>query len=188
MKAASIKILLITLTLLLQSIIMEAQNKITYTPIGIFHSEYTTDTGAPRQGILMPETKGTIELDPQYYDAMHDLELFEYIWVLFHFSKVETWEPRVKPPASTHRHSYGLFATRSPKRPNPIGLSLVKLEKVEKGTLHISGIDAFDQTPVLDIKPYLPSIDQVKSLQNESIETEFGHHDENFINDSTFFK
>jgi tRNA (Thr-GGU) A37 N-methylase len=66
----------------------------------------------------MPETKGTIELDPQYHDALHDLELFEYVWILFHFSEVEKWESTVNPPASTHGHNYGLFATRSPKRTN----------------------------------------------------------------------
>lgn len=70
----------------------------------------------------------------------------------------------------------------------PKGLTLVKLEKIEKCTLYISGIDAFNNTPVLDIKPYLPSVDQVKSVINESIEIEFGHHDENFINDSSYFK
>ena len=82
----------------------------------------------------------------------------------------------------------GLFATRAPSRPNPIGFSIVKLEKIENGILYISGIDAFDGTPVLDIKPYLPSVDCIKSIQNELIEIELGHHDEDFIEDSTFFK
>jgi len=69
-----------------------------------------------------------------------------------------------------------------------IGLSIVKLEKIENGVLYVSGVDAFDGTPVLDIKPYLPSINCVKSVQNELIEKELGHHDEIFINDSTFYK
>jgi tRNA (adenine37-N6)-methyltransferase len=169
---------------------MNAQNNdtIKYTPIGIFHTEYTTETGAPRQGILMPDAKGSIEIFPAYSEALKTLDLFEYIIVLFHFSEVEKWEPEVNPPASTHEHNFGLFATRSPKRPNPIGISIVKLEKISKGILYISGVDAFNNTPVLDIKPYLPSVDCVRSIQNELIEKELGHHDELFINDSTFYK
>lgn len=163
-------------------------NIIQYKPIGIFHTGYTPATGAPRQGILMPETKGKIEIYPEYRDALRTLSLFEYIIVLYHFSKVERWESTVNPPASSPEHNFGLFATRSPKRPNPIGLSIVKLKKIKNGILYISGVDAFNGTPVLDIKPYLPSVDCVKSIQNELIEKELGHHDEDFINDSTFFK
>ncbi len=163
-------------------------NSIVFHPIGIFHSNYTTQTGAPRQGILMPEGKGTIEIYPEYQSALKDLHLFEYIIVLYHFSEVEKWEPTVNPPASTHEHNFGLFATRSPKRPNPIGFSIVKLDKIENATLFLSGVDAFEGTPVLDIKPYLPSVDCIKSVQNELIEKELGHHNEIFITDSTFFK
>ncbi|MBA7540536.1 hypothetical protein ES705_32835 [subsurface metagenome] len=159
-----------------------------YKPIGVFHTPYTTETGAPRQGILMPEGKGQIEIYHEYQSALTTLSLFEYIIVLYHFNKVEKWEPTVNPPASSHEHNFGLFATRSPKRPNPIGFSIVKLEKIENGILYISGVDAFDGTPVLDIKPYLPSIDCVKSIQNELIEKKLGHHDETFIKDSTFYK
>lgn len=166
----------------------ETIQQIIYKPIGVFHTSYTPETGAPRQGILMPETKGTIEIFPQYRGALKTLDFFEYIIVIYHFSEVEHWGPTVNPPASTHKHDFGLFSTRSPKRPNPIGLSIVKLEKIENGILYISGVDAFDGTPVLDIKPYLPSVDCVKSIQNEYIEKELGHHDEKFISDSTFFK
>ncbi len=159
---------------------------IIYHPIGIFHTSYTPQTGAPRQGILMPETKGRIEIYPPYHSALQTLELFEYIIVLYHFNKVKRWDDVVTPPASGH--DFGLFSTRSPKRPNPIGFSIVKLEKIEKGILYVSGVDAFNGTPVLDIKPYLPSIDCIKSVQNELIEEELGHHDEDFIYDSTYFK
>ncbi|MBN2610545.1 MAG: tRNA (N6-threonylcarbamoyladenosine(37)-N6)-methyltransferase TrmO [Bacteroidales bacterium] len=159
-----------------------------YMPIGIFHTVYTPQTGAPRQGILLPETKGTIEIFTKYRGALTTLDLFEYIIVLYHFSEVERWEPVVNPPAASHEHNFGLFSTRSPKRPNPIGLSIVKLEYIDNGVLHVSGIDAFDGTPVLDIKPYLPSVDCPQSVQNELMEKVLGHHDEDFINDSTFFK
>lgn len=161
---------------------------IQYTPIGIIHTGYSPGTGAPRQGILMPETKGTIELYPEYHCALNTLSLFEYIIVLYHFNEVERWEPTVNPPAADHEHNFGLFSTRIPKRPNPIGLSIVKLEKIKNGVLYISGVDAFEGTPVLDIKPYLPSVDCPKSVQNEMIEKILGHHDEDFIDDSTFYK
>ncbi|HDR88218.1 MAG TPA: tRNA (N6-threonylcarbamoyladenosine(37)-N6)-methyltransferase TrmO [Bacteroidetes bacterium] len=163
-------------------------HEIIYHPVGVFHSSYTPATGAPRQGILMPETTATIEIFPPYLEALNTLGLFEYIIVLFHFHEVERWEPVVNPPASDHTHDFGLFSTRSPKRPNPIGLSIVKLERIENGVLYVSGVDAFDGTPVLDIKPYLPSVDCPKSILNEMMEEELGHHDEDFINDSTFFK
>lgn len=162
--------------------------QIIYYPIGVFHTEFTPKTGAPRQGILLPETKGQIEIYPKYRSALSTLCLFEYIIVIFHFSEVKSWQPTVNPPGASHEHNFGLFATRSPKRPNPIGFSVVKLENIKDGILYISGVDAFEGTPVLDIKPYLPSIDCIKSFQNEFIEKELGHHDQNFINDSTYFK
>jgi tRNA-Thr(GGU) m(6)t(6)A37 methyltransferase TsaA len=166
----------------------DSSQQIIYKPIGVFHTSYTSETGAPRQGILMKETKGEIEIYPEYHSALNTLAFFEYILVIYHFSEVETWEPMVNPPASNHEHNFGLFSTRSPRRPNPIGLSLVKLERIKDGILYVSGVDAFEGTPVLDIKPYLPSVDCVRSLQNELLEKELGHHDEKFISDSTFWK
>ena len=163
-------------------------SQIIYEPIGVFHSQYTTKTGAPRQGVLMPENKGVIEIYPEYHTALNTLSLYEYIIVIYHFSEVETWESLVTPPSSSHEHVFGVFATRSPKRPNPIGFSIIKLERIEKGMLFVSGLDAFDGTPVLDIKPYLPSIDCIQSVQNNLIEEELGHHDEIYITDSTFYK
>ena len=168
-----------------------SQNKmsgITYQPIGVFHTEYNPQSGAPRQGILMPEGHGRIEIFPEFIEALQTLNLFEYIIVIYHFDEVKTWTTPVNPPGSDDQHEFGLFATRSPKRPNPIGFSVIKLNKIESGNLYVSGIDAFDGTPVLDIKPYLPSIDCIKSIQNELVESELGHHDEIFINDSSYYK
>jgi len=161
---------------------------ITYIPIGVFHTDYTPETGAPRQGILIPEGKGKIEIYPEYQDALKELELFEYIIVIYHFDKAGKWSYTVKPPASNPGYTLGLFATRSPNRPNPIGLATIKLEKVENGILYVSGIDAFDGTPVLDIKPYLPSIDGVKSTKNETIEKELGLRATNNIYDKPSVK
>lgn len=167
---------------------LQNNNEIIYSPIGIIHSSFNTETGAPRQGILMPETKGEIEIFEPYREALQTLDEFEYIIVLYHFDKVRTWESHVNPPASTHEHDFGLFSTRSPKRPNPIGLSIVKLESINDGILHVRGVDAFEGTPVLDIKPYLPSVDCIKSQRNEEVEKELGHHDEIFITDSSFYR
>jgi tRNA-Thr(GGU) m(6)t(6)A37 methyltransferase TsaA len=154
--------------------------QVTYTPIGVFHSSYTPATGAPRQGILIPEGKGEIEIFPEYQNALTTLELFEYIIVIYHLDKARKWHHTAKPPASNPEYTFGLFATRSPNRPNPIGIATVKLEKVENGILYVSGVDAFEGTPVLDIKPYLPSIDGVKSIRNELIEKELGLKGDNF--------
>ncbi len=165
-----------------------SQDTIKYKPIGVFHTQYNPETGAPRQGILMPKSKGIIEVYSEFAEGLRFVSFFEYIIVLYHFSEVESWEPIVEPPGANHEHNFGVFSTRSPKRPNPIGLSIVKLDSLNRNILYISGVDAFEGTPVLDLKPYLPSVDNVESVINELLEIEFGHHNEKFINDSTFFK
>lgn len=146
--------------------------KIVYHPIGIFHTELTPKTGAPRQGILQPENKGTIEVYPEYQEALQDLEKFEYIIVIYHMHLSKDWHTPVRPPNSSH--AFGLFATRSPNRPNSIGFSVIKLEKVEGNILHVRGIDVFNKTPVLDIKPWLPSIDCPGGKMNLDIEEKLG--------------
>jgi len=146
--------------------------KIVYHPIGIFHTELTPQTGAPRQGILQPENKGTIEVYPEYQEALWNLEKYEYIIVIYHMHLSKGWHTPVRPPRSTQ--AFGLFATRSPNRPNSIGLSVIKLEKVEGNILHVSGIDAFNKTPVLDIKPWISSIDCPGGKINLDIEEKLG--------------
>ena len=102
---------------------------IKYEPIGYFETEYTMQTGAPRQGMLIDNAKGIINLKEEYVKGLDYLTSFEYIWVIYHFSEAKGWESEVIPPDSDHE--FGVFATRSPRRPNPIGLSLIKLEKIE---------------------------------------------------------
>ena len=188
MRIEAFVLILISTGMAMKAYTQSEMPEITYQPIGIFHTEYIPQSGAPRQGILIPEGQGRIEIFPEYIEALQTLNLFEYIIVIYHFHEVKTWSTPVHPPGSDDEHEFGLFATRSPKRPNPIGFSVIKLNKIESGNLYVSGIDAFDGTPVLDIKPYLPSVDCIKSIQNELIESELGHHDEIFINDSTYFK
>ena len=167
---------------------MENTGAISFRPIGYFHSPYNEKTGAPRQGVLVKESEATIQIDESFRKGLAGLMQFEYIIVLFWFDRTETWSPLVNPPES--EHLFGVFATRSPKRPNPIGFSIVKLDGIDldEGILHLSGIDAFDGTPVLDIKPYLPSIDIVRSPINSKAEKDLGHHDEKYIKDSTMYR
>jgi len=163
-------------------------NAIRFAPIGYFHTPFTPDTGAPRQAGLSTETECEIRIDAPYRSGLKDLEKFEYIIVLYYFDLTRTWSPSISPPESGHR--FGLFATRSPKRPNPIGLSVIRITKVDipTGVITLAGGDAFDGTPVLDIKPYLPSVDRVESVQNTKTEKELGHHDEATIKDPTLYR
>lgn len=179
------KYLFLIFTLLIGCNSMEKkEQQIIYEPIGYFETGFTPEQGAPRQGRLMPEKSAKIVVGKEYVEALANLAEFEYIFVLFHFDLVKSWEAYVIPPASEHR--FGMFATRTPRRPNPIGMTIVKLEKIQDNVLFIKGADAFDGTPVLDIKPYLPSVDCVESHQNEETEEELGHHDEVFIKDTVF--
>ena len=107
-----------------------------FRPIGIFRTPYNQTTGAPRQGILQPDTKATIEIDKIYRKGLIDLEKFEYIIVLYYFNGVKKWSSMVTPPHS--KHTFGVFSTRSPRRPNPIGFAVIRLDSVnmEKGIFH----------------------------------------------------
>ncbi|MBA7521736.1 tRNA (adenine(37)-N6)-methyltransferase [subsurface metagenome] len=146
--------------------------KIEYQPIGKFHTDLTKQTGAPRQGILQPENKGTIEIYEEYREALGDLGQYEYIIVMYHMHMSKKWHFHVRPPGS--ERSLGLFVTRSPNRPNPIGFAVIKLNGIRGTTLNVSGIDAFDGTPVLDIKPWLPSIDCPSDKTALEIKKEMG--------------
>ncbi|MCF6241553.1 MAG: tRNA (N6-threonylcarbamoyladenosine(37)-N6)-methyltransferase TrmO [Bacteroidales bacterium] len=144
-------------------------------PIGFFYTDFTFETGAPRQGRLMPESKGIIVLDEKYTEALRDLDKFEYIYVLFYFHKITEWESIVTTRRS--KKQYGLFATRTPRRPNPIGMTLIKLDAIKENKLYVSGVDAYNQTPVLDIKPFLPDLDFVKTEKNRKAENQLRNLD-----------
>jgi tRNA-Thr(GGU) m(6)t(6)A37 methyltransferase TsaA len=135
-------------------------------PIGVLHTPYARRAEAPRQALTQPEEPGTIELYPgrNFEQALSDLDGFAHIWVLFWFDQNQSWRPKVRPPRSALKR--GVFSTRSPYRPNPIGLSLVRLEKVEGLSLRILGVDMLDNTPVLDLKPYLAYADAPLSPHN----------------------
>jgi tRNA-Thr(GGU) m(6)t(6)A37 methyltransferase TsaA len=139
---------------------MQSLPELTLRPIGIVHSPFVDRLAAPRQSAIS-EAAGSIELYPQsgIEHALEDLASFRVIWVLFWFHKNTGWRPKVRPPRSRERR--GVFSTRSPYRPNPIGLSAVELLGIEGRILRIKNLDMLDGTPVLDIKPYVPYTDAI---------------------------
>jgi tRNA-Thr(GGU) m(6)t(6)A37 methyltransferase TsaA len=152
---------------------------LTCTPIGIVHSCFKEKFGIPRQPGLVPAARAQLELLPPYDDpqALAGLEQCSPIWLQFVFHQVsaDSWKVRVKPPRLGGNKTLGVFATRSPLRPNPIGLSVVRLEAIRheggKLWLELSGIDLLDGTPVLDIKPYVPYVDAIPGAVNHFAET-----------------
>jgi tRNA-Thr(GGU) m(6)t(6)A37 methyltransferase TsaA len=126
-------------------------------PIGVIYTPFREKLQAPRQAVAARGVKGTIELLPEYEHALADLAGIERIWVVYWFHQAKGWRAKVLPPRSERRR--GLFATRAPHRPNPIGLSCVRLVGVEGLVLHIEDVDMVDGTPLLDLKPYVPYAD-----------------------------
>jgi tRNA-Thr(GGU) m(6)t(6)A37 methyltransferase TsaA len=131
-------------------------------PIGVVHSPFTERAKAPRQPAAASDVRGSIELFPDsgFEHALSDLERWPYLWVIFWFHLNQGFRPKVLPPRSARRR--GVFSTRSPHRPNPLGLSAVKLERVNGLVLEVSGLDMLDQTPVLDLKPYVAYTDALR--------------------------
>ena len=135
-----------------------SQSSIEIHPIGIVRTPFKSKYAAPRQPASASEKSiGIITLNERcnFEQALHDLQEFDYIWVIFWFHKNKNWKPKVLPPHG-ERTKRGLFSTRSPHRPNPIGLSLCKLLDIKGRTIRIENPDMLDGTPVLDIKPYIP--------------------------------
>ena len=136
--------------------------------IARIHTDFGSKFGVPRQSGLVPELTARIVFEPAYRnpDALRGLEDFSHLWLLWHFDQVrqDGWSPTVRPPRLGGNTRMGVFATRSPYRPNPIGLSCVRLEQVDLHTsdgpvITVSGADLMDGTPILDIKPYLAYAD-----------------------------
>jgi tRNA-Thr(GGU) m(6)t(6)A37 methyltransferase TsaA len=133
------------------------------TPIGIIHSPVKKIAGAPIQPTAAKGIAGYVKVAPEYVDGLKDLEGFSHIILIYYFHLSQGYKLRVKPFLDNTER--GLFATRAPKRPNPIGVSIVKLKKIRRTILYIEGIDAVDGTPLLDIKPYVPEFDFQKTTK-----------------------
>ncbi|TYO98132.1 tRNA-Thr(GGU) m(6)t(6)A37 methyltransferase TsaA [Geothermobacter ehrlichii] len=138
------------------------------------HSPYREKFATPRQPGLAPAAEGFVELLPPFdrEEALRGIEQYSHVWLLFLFDRVPTdrpWQPTVRPPRLGGNRRVGVFATRSPFRPNRIGLSVVKLKGIERRNgrlgLAVTGIDLTDGTPVIDIKPYLPYVDRVTAAE-----------------------
>jgi len=148
--------------------------EITIQPIGVIHSCFTEKFGIPRQPGMVKSAVAQLELYPAFNreEMLRGLEQFSHIWVhfLFHQTVAEGWKPTIRPPWLGGRKRVGVFACRSPHRPNHIGLSAVRLEAIVKKDqryiLELSGVDFLDKTPVLDIKPYVPYSDCLPSASS----------------------
>jgi tRNA-Thr(GGU) m(6)t(6)A37 methyltransferase TsaA len=130
---------------------------ITYRPIGVIHSPFRDIKGMPIQAAGARGVTGTVEIEPRYGDGLRDLDGFSHLFLIYHFHLSEGYRLEVKPFLDDRLR--GVFATRAPRRPNAIGISVVRLMRVEGCTLHIEDVDVVDGTPLLDIKPYVPEFD-----------------------------
>lgn len=169
---------------------MRIDSGLTLKTIARIRTDFPSKFGIPRQSGLVEALKAVIIFEPEYRnpDALRGLEEFSHIWLLWEFSesKRDTWSPMVKPPRLGGNKRMGVFATRSPFRPNPIGLSCVRLEGIEYDSelgplIYVAGADLMDHTPIYDIKPYLPYTDSrpeakggfVEALKDNKLRVEF---------------
>lgn len=137
--------------------------EIKYKPIGIIHSPYTDPKGTPIQPKGSRDVQGTVEIFPKYSEGLKDLEKVSLIILIYHFHLSKKQSLKVKPFLDENIH--GIFATRAPNRPNTIGISIVRLLNVEKNVLSIQDVDILDNTPLLDLKPYVPKFDRRKEVR-----------------------
>ncbi len=136
--------------------------EIKLNPIGVVHSPFKEPSGVPKDSIDGMNYQGTVEIFPQYKDGLKDLDGFSHIIILFYFHKSEYYHLISKPYLDDHPR--GVFATRSPHRPNLIGLSVVKLLRIDDNIIYVRGIDMIEGTPVLDIKPYIPEFESNEGI------------------------
>ncbi|MEA3313070.1 MAG: tRNA (N6-threonylcarbamoyladenosine(37)-N6)-methyltransferase TrmO [Caldisericota bacterium] len=132
-------------------------NEIKYKPIGVIHSSFKEPKGTPIQPAGAKNVNGTVELFTKYAEGLKDIEGFSHIILVYHFHLSKGSPLTVKPYMDNEVR--GVFATRAPSRPNSIGISIVRLVRVEENILHIQDIDIIEGTPLLDIKPYVPEFD-----------------------------
>jgi tRNA-Thr(GGU) m(6)t(6)A37 methyltransferase TsaA len=154
-----------------------------YSPIGVIHSPFKDPEGTPIQPSGAAGVKAEIEIFPEFIDGLTDLDGFSHIMLLYHCHRAQPYRLMVKPFLDDAEH--GLFATRAPARPNPIGLSVVRLIRIIKQRLFIEDVDIIDATPLLDIKPFVPDFDthdatRIGWLAKKAIRVENTHDDGRF--------
>lgn len=128
-----------------------------YKPIGVIHTQFKQQVNTPIQGVFAPESKGEVEVFPQYADGLDDITGFSHLILIYHFHLVKGYTLKTRPFLGNG--SKGIFAIRYFKRPNNIGLSVVRLYAARRNILEIGEVDIVDETPLLDIKPYVPEFD-----------------------------
>jgi tRNA-Thr(GGU) m(6)t(6)A37 methyltransferase TsaA len=148
--------------------------KIEYRPIGVVRSPFTELEGTPTQPSRARGVRGTVEVLPELAGGLSDLDGFSHVVLISHLHRSVGFELEVVPHLDTERR--GVFATRSPRRPNPIGLSVVRLVRIEGATLTVENLDLLDGTPVLDIKPYLGGVDDDGEVRTGWLETARARH------------
>lgn len=136
---------------------------IIYHPIGIIHTPFKEPSSAPMQLSKAKDVEGRIEIFKEFLDGLKDLEGFSHIIILFHMHKIKDFSLLVKPELDNEIR--GVFSTRSPRRPNPIGFSIASLVGIKGSTIHIKGVDMIDGTPLIDIKPYIPESDSLSNAE-----------------------
>jgi tRNA-Thr(GGU) m(6)t(6)A37 methyltransferase TsaA len=131
---------------------------VVYTPIGVVHSPFKEPQDVPIQSTAAEGVIGYIELSTEYIEGLLDIGGFSHLILIYHCHMAQEYSLLVKPFLDKQLH--GVFSTRAPSRPNPIGLSIVRLNKIENNLLHIQDVDIIDETPLLDIKPFVPEFDE----------------------------
>ncbi len=147
-------------------------SEITYRPIGIVHSPFREPYGTPIQSVSAQNAEGVVEVFPEYAAGLEDIDGFSHIILIYHFHLCKRFSLMVKPFLDNPSH--GVFACRAPARPNPIGISIVRLTRVEKERLYIQDVDIVDGTPLLDIKPYVPEFDNREADRKGWLEGNLG--------------
>ncbi len=140
-------------------------------PIGIIHSPYKQNKDIPIQGVFKPDVEACIELEDKYASGLRDLDGFSHALILYYFHKSQREEIEGRPFLEQDKH--GIFAIRSPHRPNHIGLSIVKIKKIEANKIYFTEVDVLDGTPVLDIKPYVKYFDSRDNVKSGWLDKHF---------------
>jgi tRNA-Thr(GGU) m(6)t(6)A37 methyltransferase TsaA len=136
-------------------------SEVVYKPIGVVHSPFKMPQDVPIQSVAAEGVTGHVEVTKEYIGGLKDVDGFSHLILIYHFHLAQDYSLLVRPFLDERRH--GVFSTRAPSRPNPIGVSVVRFVKMEKNVLHIQDVDIIDGTPLLDIKPYVPDFDQRKA-------------------------
>jgi len=146
-------------------------NEIIIHPIGVIHSPYKENADIPIQGTFKSDVEAWIELEEKYVGGLKDLDKFSHAIILYHFHRSQREETQGQPFLEQNKH--GIFAIRSPHRPNHIGLSIIKLKRIEANKLYFTEVDMLDQTPVLDIKPYVKYFDSRDGVKSGWLDKHF---------------